>query len=138
MRAKIKLNPIIGLSEISSKTVRYNFVIPWGTLGADEGGNSTVELSFPLEDGGGGGDVPEVKWSLSQSSEQLVFQKPIFLCSRSYITRVLRTMIPDTKKYTIDNMKAYEKVTIVCVPRNENGKWELEFAGTEIVFSQTL
>lgn len=34
--------------------------------------------------------------SLAHRSEQLVFQNPILSCSRSYITKVLRTMIPVT------------------------------------------
>lgn len=58
---------------------------PGGPLGADEGDRCAVGfvLSKLESDGeggdGGGGD----KLSLSHNSEQLVFQKPILLFSRS-------------------------------------------------------
>lgn len=55
------------------------------------------------------GGAPDI-WSLSHNSEQLVFQKPIFECSRSYITRVLRTIIPITMDtYVKVLQKFYER-----------------------------
>lgn len=57
---------------------------------AEDFGLSTVEN--PAGDSAGG--CAPVALSLSHNSEQLVFQKPIFSCSRSYVTKVLRTTIP--------------------------------------------
>lgn len=65
-----------------------------------------VELvRFEAEDDGAGAPV---LWSLSHNSEQLVFQKPIFEFSRSYITRVLRAMIPFINKHLQKKKKLLE------------------------------
>lgn len=68
------------------------------SVGGSVGGGATFTVEFFLSDsegnGGGALDAP----SLSHSSEQLVFQKPILSCSRSYVTSVLRTTIPVVKK----------------------------------------
>lgn len=74
-------------------------MIPGGTLccgidGATEGSNDLVEFFTSVF--GGAMDI----CSLSHNSAQLVFQKPIFVCSRSYITRVFLTMIPMQTKIT--------------------------------------
>ena len=75
-------------------------IIPGGTLccdtdGATEGSTDLVEFVASVFGGIGGGALDIC--SLSHNSAQLVFQKPIFVCSRSYKTRVFRTTIPVQK-----------------------------------------
>jgi len=79
--------------------LKQKLLIPSGKLycdgegdGATEGSNALVKF-VPSDFGDKGGGASET-CSLFHNSEQLVFQKPIFVCSRSYITRVLRTTIP--------------------------------------------
>lgn len=64
--------------------------------GATEGPTDLVEFIASVF-GNVGGGVMDI-CSLSHNSAQLVFQKPIFVCSRSYITRVFRTTIPTKKE----------------------------------------
>lgn len=76
-------------------------MIPAGILccetdGVAEGPTDLVEFIASVFGSTGGGAMDIC--SLSHNSAQLVFQKPIFVCSRSYITRVFRTMIPTQKK----------------------------------------
>lgn len=73
---------------------RTSFV---GPLGATTGGVPKDE--FLLSEAEGIGVDESLARSLSHNSEQLVFQNPIFWCSRSYITRVLRTITPVWKIY---------------------------------------
>lgn len=74
-------------------------------MGGDVGGISVVEFSLFGAEGISGGE-PDM-WSLSHNSEQLVFQKPIFECPRSYITSVLRTMMPVQQISTLKNYWKY-------------------------------
>lgn len=65
------------------------------TVGASSGAMPAFELaSSPPE---GSGDEADETRSLSHNTEQLVFQKPIFSCSRSYVTSVFCTTIPAHK-----------------------------------------
>lgn len=68
------------------------------TDGATEGSNDLVEFLSSVFGaiGGGATDI----CSLSHNSAQSVFQKPIFVFSRSYITRVFRTTMPMQTKMT--------------------------------------
>ena len=56
---------------------------------------SSVEFSLIEAEGSAAEELG--RWNFSHISEQLVFQKPIFMCSRSYVTRVFRTIIPVQK-----------------------------------------
>lgn len=88
------------LKESNIETITYipGALASGGSVGASIGAILMVQFTSYVLAGSGEGVGVEDNWSLSHNSEQLVFQKPIFLCSRSYVTSVFRTIIAVTKR----------------------------------------